>query len=161
MSRSVPAYIFDIDGTLANLQHRRHFLERDPKDWDSFYDVDTILKDKPYSHIVRLARTLHKGGEMLVFCTGRPERLRLPTIKWLYYHVIDDTAVVSRLYMRPDRMADHGPDHREDHVVKRDLLKRIVWDGFTPIMSFDDRKQVVDMWRSEGIPCAQVQEGNF
>ena len=165
MSRSTPAYIFDIDGTLANLQHRRHFIAQEPKDWDRFYDIDTILKDRPYSHIVRLVRTLHYAGEAVVFCTGRPERLRLPTVKWLYYHVIGDPCKTSwlseRLYMRPDEMADHGPDHREDYIVKRELLRKIVWDGFTPIMAFDDRQQVVDMWRAEGIPCAQVAEGEF
>ena len=165
MTRSTPAYIFDIDGTLADNGHRAHFIRQEPKDWDSFYDINRVLKDKPIPHMVSLARTLHYADKAIVFSTGRPERLRLPTVKWLYYHVIGDPYktpwLSERLYMRPNQMADHGPDHREDYVVKRELLRKIVWDGFTPIMAFDDRLQVVNMWRAEGIPCAQVAEGNF
>lgn len=52
-------------------------------------------------------------------------------------------------------------DHRPDHVVKFELLKQIVWDGYAPIMAFDNRDQVVKMWRGIGIPCAQVAEGSF
>ena len=29
-------YIFDIDGTLMNIDHRRHFVEGETKDWKSF-----------------------------------------------------------------------------------------------------------------------------
>jgi len=165
MSRSIPAYIFDIDGTLANNEHRVHFIRQEPKDWGRFYDIDLVLKDKPIPHMVKLARTLHNADQAIVFSTGRPEKLRLPTVKWLYYHVIGDPYKTSwlseRLYMRPEKMTDGDPDHREDYVVKRELLRKIVWDGFTPIMVFDDRLQCVKLWRSEGIPCAQVAEGSF
>ena len=34
-----PLYIFDLDGTLALIKHRRHFVEREPhhQDWERFY----------------------------------------------------------------------------------------------------------------------------
>lgn len=160
MTRSVPAWIFDIDGTLADNGHRLHFIRQNPPDWDRFFDIDTVYRDKPIRHVVRLARSLHKAGETLVFASGRPERLKYITAKWLYYHVIKDLPDCMRLYMRPDGGGDHR-DHRDDTVVKKELLSRIVWDGFTPIMAFDDRNRVVDMWRANGIPCAQVVEGNY
>ena len=28
--------IFDVDGTLMNISHRRHHLEGSPKNWDAF-----------------------------------------------------------------------------------------------------------------------------
>lgn len=59
------------------------------------------------------------------------------------------------LYMRKEG------DHRPDFKVKRDLLAALKADGYEPIMAFDDRDQVVEMWRAEGIPCAQVADGNF
>ena len=31
-------FICDIDGTLMNIDHRRHFVEGDKKDWKSFED---------------------------------------------------------------------------------------------------------------------------
>ena len=30
--------IFDIDGTLANCDHRLHHVKNKPKNWDAFYD---------------------------------------------------------------------------------------------------------------------------
>ena len=30
-------YVFDLDGTLADLTHCRRFVEREPKDWRSFF----------------------------------------------------------------------------------------------------------------------------
>lgn len=31
--------VFDLDGTLADDSHRKHYLDRDPKDWNGFYDA--------------------------------------------------------------------------------------------------------------------------
>jgi hypothetical protein len=45
--------------------------------------------------------------------------------------------------------------------VKRELLARIRSDGFDPAVAIDDRQRVVQMWRREGLVCAQVAEGNF
>jgi hypothetical protein len=52
-------------------------------------------------------------------------------------------------------------DKRADFIVKGELLDKIIADGWQPIMAFDDRNQVVQMWRARGIPCAQVAEGDF
>jgi hypothetical protein len=30
-----------------------------------------------------------------------------------------------------------------------------------PIMAFDDRDEVVKMWKSKSIPCAQIAEGSI
>ena len=32
-----PLYIFDLDGTLADISHRRHLVESAPKRWREFY----------------------------------------------------------------------------------------------------------------------------
>ena len=51
-------------------------------------------------------------------------------------------------------------DYRDDVIVKQELLTQIrkVWN---PILVFDDRQRVVDMWRSEGLICCQVARGDF
>jgi hypothetical protein len=59
------------------------------------------------------------------------------------------------LYMR------RRNDRRPDYIVKAELLDQLLADGYRPIMAFDDRDQVVKMWREKGVPCAQVAEGNF
>ncbi|HYI06303.1 MAG TPA: hypothetical protein VD858_15525 [Reyranella sp.] len=55
-----------------------------------------------------------------------------------------------------------GRGHRRaDVIVKRERLARMRADGFSPELAIDDRRRVVDMWRSEGLVCAQVAEGEF
>lgn len=52
-------------------------------------------------------------------------------------------------------------DHQDDQHLKRRLLARIRADGFDPVLAIDDRRRVVEMWRAEGLICAQVADGNF
>ena len=52
-------------------------------------------------------------------------------------------------------------DRRADDIVKRELLARMRDGRFNPELAIDDRRRVVDMWRSEGLVCAQVAEGDF
>ena len=78
------------------------------------------------------------------------DQVRQETEVWLKDH-----RLVGPLYMR----AKH--DKRADYIVKGELRDRILADGWEPIMAFDDRDQVVKMWRERGVPCAQVAEGDF
>ena len=52
-------------------------------------------------------------------------------------------------------------DRRADDIVERERLARMRADRFNPELAIDDRRRVVDMWRSEGLVCAQVAEGDF
>jgi hypothetical protein len=88
----------------------------------------------------------------LIFCSGRPERMRHATAEWLQEHL---GLTAQALYMRGD------DDRRADDIVKRELLARMREDRFNPELAIDDRRRVVDMWRSEGLVCAQVAEGDF
>ena len=40
-------------------------------------------------------------------------------------------------------------------------LEDIKQEGLNPTLAFDDRDQVVKMWRGLGIECFQVREGDF
>lgn len=141
-------YLFDIDGTLADLTHRLHHIQKEPKDWNGFFEG--CADDAPIYHIIRLAEALSFTDD-IVFVSGRSDRVRQPTELWLERYGIGGAP----LYMRKDG------DHRPDNLVKAELLDQIRADGFEPIMAFDDRDQVVKMWREKGVPCAQVAEGDF
>ena len=52
-------------------------------------------------------------------------------------------------------------DQRADHIVKREILDHIRKAGFEPVLVFDDRQSVVDMWRDQGIRVAQTAPGKF
>ena len=141
-------YLFDIDGTLADCSHRLHYIEKAPKDWDGFFS--NCHADKSIEAICDLAHTLWQCNN-IVLVSGRPERCKVDTEIWLRQNHLNWNA----LYMRKDG------DFRNDDIVKSELLDELLSHGWKPIMAFDDRKRVVDMWRARGIICAQVAEGDF
>jgi phosphoglycolate phosphatase-like HAD superfamily hydrolase len=147
-------YLFDIDGTLADLSHRLPHIQKTPKDWDAFFDA--CEHDAPIPHMLGVANTL-AVDRSVVFVSGRAERCRAATMAWLKKHLplLEWEDDARELYMRKDG------DHRPDNEVKLELLEKIRADGYEPIMAFDDRDQVVKMWRGAGIPCAQVADGDF
>lgn len=151
MKESAPAIIFDMDGTLSDPTHRRHFVQREvgSKDWKSWND--RMGDDPPNVPIVALARLFHNADTKVIVCTGRHERYRRVTETWLLLHEVP----AHRVYMRPDR------DDRPDHVVKLELLAKIRGDGFEPQLVVDDRSSVVAMWRSAGLTCLQCAPGDF
>jgi hypothetical protein len=52
-------------------------------------------------------------------------------------------------------------DSRRDSVVKREIFEREVRDRYHVVGVFDDRMQVVKMWRELGLTVFQVAEGDF
>jgi hypothetical protein len=144
-------YLFDIDGTVADLSHRLHHIQGEKKDWPAFFA--DCHGDAPIPHIIKLAHDLALETD-IVFVSGRSDQVREQTLAWLQTH-FGDLIHSPGIYMRREG------DHRPDNLVKAELLDRILKDGYEPIMAFDDRDQVVKMWRERGIPCAQVAEGAF
>lgn len=51
-------YIFDIDGTLADLSHRLHFIQKKPADWDGFFAA--CSDDAPIPEVIELIQRLGK-----------------------------------------------------------------------------------------------------
>lgn len=147
------AIIFDIDGTLANNKHRVHWLEGEKKDWDKFYSE--MDKDTPNKPIVMIFISLLmniKPSYKIICVSGRPEKYKHLTLKWFEEKI---GFAPNELYMRPDG------DHRPDYQVKQEILDALKADGYEILFTVDDRKQVVDMWRRNGITCLQCAEGDF
>ena len=140
--------IVDIDGTLADNEHRVPLVRNEPKDWDTFFDG--IPYDKPINSVVRLVRILDMTTA-IILCSGRPEKYRMMTTQWL----LDQDVPYDHLFMRRTN------DHRPDDIVKKELLQRIREHGYDPWLVIDDRNRVVNMWRNEGLVCLQCAEGNF
>ena len=144
-----PAVIFDIDGTLALIEHRRKHVTSRPKNWVAFYAG--IPKDEPNIPVINTLHGLINGGYVGLLCSGRPDNYRDTTVAWLRQHFISYTA----LYMRK------AGDYRADDIVKREILTEIRADGYNPILACDDRDRIVKMWRDEGLICLQAAEGDF
>lgn len=142
-------YLVDIDGTIANNEHRIHYITNGHKDWDKWHA--NAHKDEPIEQMVEILDLAYGADIKIVLCTGRDEKCREDTLEWLNEHEIPYNA----LYMRK------LGDRRDDDIVKFELLERIYEDGYQPVLVFDDRDRVVKMWRAAGLRCFQVAPGDF
>jgi adenylate kinase family enzyme len=134
------AIIVDIDGTLSHSGGLRSPFEYDKVIND---DIDEIIRD-----IVTSYKNLnHK----IIIVSGREDSCYNMTCDWLNKHRVP----FDFLYMRKSK------DFRKDAIVKKEIFDKYIKDNYNVVFCLDDRNQVVDMWRSIGIKCLQVQEGNF
>lgn len=150
------AYIFDIDGTLSDPAHRLHHIKGESQDWPAFYAA--CDQDAPIPHMVDVFKAIWYGTDSIVlFCTGRSSEIEEKTVTWLSANLLrpGERFPAEDVYMRA------AGDYRPDAVVKSELMNRIKADGYEPVMVFEDRGRVAKMWREMGIPCAQVDEGDF
>ena len=140
--------VFDLDGTLANAEHRMHWVSSKPKNWaacDAAIPQDTV-----YTDIAWILDFL-PSDTRTILCTGRSENVREATEQWLKDNHIEYDALYMRL----------SGDFRKDSIVKVELLQQIIYDYGKPYLWFDDRQQVVDAIRAEGIRVLQVAPGDF
>ena len=130
---TLPTAVIDLDGTVADVRHRLHHLQRRPKDWDAFYAG--IADDRPLAEGLAVARSLADNHE-LVYLTGRPERYRKATLEWLRRHELPP----GRLMMR------RGGDRRPARVAKLAMLRSL--DGVAVLV--DDDADVCTAARAAG-----------
>jgi phosphoglycolate phosphatase-like HAD superfamily hydrolase len=121
----LPYAVLDIDATLSDARKRLHFIERRPKDWDSFFAhaKDDALLDEGLA----IATTLAEGHE-IVYLTGRPERLRRDTLKWFEKYGFPE----GRLLMRSNT------DRRPSAVMKLARLKVLAGERKVAVLVDDD-----------------------
>ena len=139
--------IFDLDGTLADIEHRRHFVSNGNTKWDSFHAA--CVNDRPIKEVIQVLHALgHLDDTRIEVWSGRMDTVRPQTEKWL----IDNLGYLPILKMRKNK--DYTPDHK----LKLSWLQQ---SERKPDMVFDDRDRVVAMWREQGIRCLQVAPGDF
>lgn len=139
-----PAWVVDVDGTLALRREGSWPCARSPFDWHR------VGEDAPNRPVVELVTALADHAAIVVM-SGRDECCRPDTEAWLTLHVPGWT----ELHMRP------AGDRRRDAVVKRELFETRVAPRWHVVGVIDDRASVVKMWRSMGLMCAQVAPGDF
>ena len=127
----------DIDGTIANNEHRQHFLEG-KKDWDGFFSE--LINDKPIFSIINKVIEEHNTGKDIVFLTGRPERYRIKTTEWLKKYF--DFEI--RLLMRKKN------DRRNKLISKEELVEeQFKYNEIKLII--DNDKELINMWKSKKV----------
>jgi len=144
-----PVVICDIDGVIADCTHRLKFIESKPADWDAFFEA--CSEDAPLEPMIRLLRAMDDEFDIL-YVTGRPERVRLKTILWMTHHDVP-LEHSNDLFMRKDG------DHRQDFAVKAEIFDKHIARDIHAV--FEDRDQVVQMWRDKGLLCLQPKKGDY
>lgn len=138
--------ICDLDGTLADVEHRRHHVTGGRRNWPAFFAACT--DDPAMSPVVETVRTLAAAGHRVEIWSGRSDEVRAETERWL------KAEGLGGLPLKMRRRGDNTPD---------DILKQswLLAEETKPDLVFDDRDKVVAMWRRHGIICAQVAPGDF
>lgn len=154
-----PLYIFDLDGTLANIEHRLHFIQQRQKDWPGFFAACPY--DKPIIETLKTLWSLRKGGAEIWIWSGRSDEVRKETMAWLQDHSVfhsywNPMRAPESLMMRP------AGDHQPDVKLKYGWLANLEPPERNRLTAvFEDRDSVVQMWRAAGVTCFQVAPGEF
>ena len=144
--------IFDLDGTLALVDKRREIAKKPNGkiNFDIFYDPQYIELDEPNSFVIELAKMYKRDGYEIVIVSGRSDRTKEATERWLEKYGI----LYDRMIMR--KRKNFTPDNE---LKERWLEKYLDRDNIRVVV--DDRQRVVDMWRRNGLDVFQVANGNF
>ena len=135
--------LFDLDGTLANVEHRRRHLDGSFAGYHRFHCA--CIDDTLYSNVAEVALALSQAGCAFWVVTSRPVEMLAITRHWFHAYCL----VPDNILMRP------VGDTRAGAELKRGWLR----DGASPrarvLAVYDDRDADVAMWRSEGLTCFQ------
>ena len=145
--------IFDLDGTIADISVRRNLATKDEgrMNWTIFQDPNNIGYDVPNQKVVDMLTMIDDTDRYQIYIlSGRSDVTKDVTVDWLSNHGIRYDHLIMR---------DQDNLYMADNDLKQMWLNDIGVDNVA--MVFDDRNQVVDMWRSNGLTCFQVAEGDF
>ena len=151
----VKAFVFDIDGVLADNSHRIPFIENNgaqKKDWAAYYAG--LPDDTPIEPMMDTLHELSDYGHRIVFCTGRPERYRQATIDWFIKHGYPEVTLHD-MHMRPDGSFVSNPQQ------KRVWIARIEERWGKIDMVFEDDPRSVEMWREHAKIVCEVHRKNM
>ena len=134
--------VVDLDGTIA-----RH-VGRSP------YDYSKVYTDEVIEPVWNIVKAIEDSGVEIVFLSGRNEECRDETARWLRDKLGRDES--QPLFMRP-RTNPNGPDF----IVKDKLLEQYVVPNYNILAVADDRRQVVQTWRTKGLTVFDIAGNKF
>ena len=142
------AVIIDVDGVIADGEHRQHFLAGSRKDWGGFFAASP--DDPPLLPGITLLDLLD-DDTTIVLLTARPETIHDETVAWL-----DECDVRwDLLIMRSRRDHGHSPD------IKRLAVHELRAAGFEVVLALDDDQRNIAMFESEDIPALYIHSGYY
>lgn len=120
-----PYAVLDLDGVLADVRHRLHLVRTKPKRWDDFFDAAEADQVLPEGRATadRLA-----ADHVIAYVSGRPERCRAATEKWL----ADNGFPAGAVHLRPN------DDRRPARLVKVAVVRRLARERPVAVIVDDD-----------------------
>lgn len=134
------AIICDLDGTLALMNGRNPF------------DASKCDEDEINTPVANVLKNYKKLGYQILLVSGREDRYKAPTLRFLEKHEIEYDDLIMR----------KTQDSRKDSIIKTEIYHEFIKDKYFVEFVLDDRNQVVDTWRNDlKLPCFQVYYGDF
>lgn len=126
-----PAIIVDLDNTLALIG------DRNP------YDASECGYDKLNHIVYRMIFKYQDAGYKLIILSGRKATYTKETMGWLQKYYINPDMLIIR------NKGDNQPAFSFKHRAYNQYIKN----KFEVEFALDDDIQVIEMWRSIGVPC--------
>ena len=143
-----PFVLCDIDGTIADCEHRRIFVKDEVKNWKGFFGAMAI--DLPIKTTLDLLEEYKKKGHQIILLTARPEDYRKVTEDWLEkFTNINPLTVIMR----------RKNDTRPETVVKQEMFETYFKDKYEIETMIDDRPSTIQMWKENNVPVIDVGKG--
>jgi hypothetical protein len=146
--------IADLDGTIALIEHRRHWVawKQHPElssdeCWRRFFAE--CVNDLPNWPVIFTLQALARANYDIHIFSGRSDEVRERTHAWLYTYFVP----YELLKMRA------AGDFTPDEILKKQWIEE--YDLSQILCVLDDRAKVVAMWRELGLSCFQVAPGDF
>jgi hypothetical protein len=142
------AVVFDLDGVLSDAARRQHYLEAPSRDWDAFFEA---CGDDPLIEEIARLLGLLEPGLVVVLLTARPARVQPQTLAWLHRYGVRWDLLVMR----------QSGDYTSARDFKRRSVRELRKGGFELVLSFEDDRRNVAMFRDEGVPCVYIHSGYY
>lgn len=130
------AWVFDIDGTLADM-----------KDYRGPFEWKKVGRDDPIISTINLLKTMKEAGKTIILLSGRSDVCREETVEWMGFFDIP----FDLLLMRPAHL-----ESEKDFRIKNDFFENHIRGKYYVEGIVDDRLQVVKLWYSKGLPIYRV-----
>lgn len=139
--------VFDLDGTICNVEHRRQYVASKPRNWDAWnramiYDIP----NSPVKFVYNSIKIAHPTVDFFIV-SGRSDDYKDQTIEWLNKYNFS----YDRLFMRKQG------DYRDDVIVKSEIADEIE-KTHNILFVFDDRPRVVKFWQKRDIWVFNCQQ---
>lgn len=130
------AIMVDIDGTVSVFNKQR-----------IIFDIMNSQNDTVVKPMKKIIELYSNDNVEIIFLTSRDDKYRDVTYNWLKNNIMNHKEF--KLFMK------NTGDNRNDFEIKKQIYLENIANDYNILAVFEDRTNVVNMWRSLGLFCLQ------